>query len=143
MLALTVYFVVNGNFNITASGERISAKIDDYYLNEKTLLEESELVVVGKVVSESDVFEDLGTDFRTYKIEVFQIPKGERKFKTLTVIQTYLGDNVVSGGEAFVPLVIENTYVLFLDYNEGIIDKEGYGMNGISFGRVDLGKVGK
>ena len=142
ILLITMFACKTTSNNLGNNQNNALAKLDDYYMNEDTLLNESELVIVGRVISASNIFVFSGVDFRTFEIEVISCLNTEFDSKTVTVLQTVIDEGAeVSEGEAFIPLIDGNTYILFIDYYEGPIMDKGYVINGLSFGQIDLGII--
>ena len=81
--------------NVLSSGNKasISAKIDDYFLNKETLLDDTDLVIVGKVLSSSKIFLYKEVDFQTFDVEIFERLNTKESRKRITVIQTAFEGN--------------------------------------------------
>jgi hypothetical protein len=138
LIAFFTYIV----FSIVSPDNDIHVLLDGTYLDEQRLLDDSEVVIVGTVISGPSTFGYQSVNFQTFEIEVIKSLNNVEVKKTISIIQTYLGKGA---NENFIPLEKGNTYILFLysdDSGEGPNAKsEHYWICGISFGQVDLGKI--
>ena len=140
-LALVTFLAVtNSGVEKQLQEELSTAIIVEDHLNEKALLDDTDLVIVGKVVSSSKILLYKETNFQTFDVEIFECLNTKDSRKKITVIQT-----VFEGNSEFIPLKEGNMYILFLlNSDEGVkAGPDYYWIAGVSFGQVDLGKIDK
>ena len=140
--SLLVVFFAYVVFRDIFLSDTVRVFLDGTYLDEQRLLDDSDVVIVGTVISAPNTLAYHKADFQTFEVEVIKSLNNVEVKETISIIQTYFGKGA---NEDFIPLEKGNTYILFLytdDSGEGPNAKnEYYWICGVSFGQVDLGKI--